>query len=67
MSLFKFRALDSQGVAQSGTLQATDRAAAVAALHKRGWLLLHIETPASPLNARWGCCSSSPANPRCGR
>nr|WP_153838224.1 type II secretion system inner membrane protein GspF [Pseudomonas haemolytica] len=47
--MFKFRALDSQGVAQSGTLQATDRAAAVAALHKRGWLLLHIETAGSPL------------------
>nr|WP_233097195.1 type II secretion system inner membrane protein GspF [Pseudomonas sp. MF6755] len=41
--------MDSQGVAQSGTLQATDRAAAVAALHKRGWLLLHIETAGSPL------------------
>lgn len=48
MSLFKFRALDSQGVAQSGTLQATDQAAAVAALHKRGWLLLHIEMAAGP-------------------
>ncbi|KRA15954.1 type II secretion system inner membrane protein GspF [Pseudomonas sp. Root569] len=49
MSLFKFRALDSQGVAQSGTLHAADQAAAVAAIHKRGWLLLHIETAGSPL------------------
>lgn len=49
MSLFKFRALDSQGVAQSGTLHAADQAAAVAAVHKRGWLLLHIETAGSPL------------------
>ena len=49
MSLFKFRALDSQGVAQSGTLQAADQSAAVAAVHKRGWLLLHIETAGSPL------------------
>ena len=32
MSLFKFRALDSQGVAQSGTLQAIDQAAAVVIL-----------------------------------
>ena len=48
MSLFKFRALDSQGVAQSGTLQATDQAAAVAALQKRGWLLLHIEMATGP-------------------
>lgn len=49
MSLFKFRALDSQGVAHSGTLQAADQSAAVAAVHKRGWLLLHIETAGSPL------------------
>ena len=49
MSLFKFRALDSQGVAQNGTLQAIDQAAAVAVLHQRGWLLLHIETASSPL------------------
>ena len=49
MSLFKFRALDSQGVAQSGTLQAIDQAAAVAVLHQRGWLLLHIETASGPL------------------
>lgn len=48
MSRFKFRALDSQGVAQSGTLQAQDQAAAIAVLHKRGLLLLHIETAGSP-------------------
>ena len=43
MSLFTFRALDSQGVTQRGTLQAKDQAAAVAILHKRGWLLLQID------------------------
>ena len=42
MSLFKYRALDNQGVAQNGTLEAKDQAAAVAALHKRGLLLLQI-------------------------
>ena len=42
MSVFKFRALDSQGVAQNGTLQAQDQAAAIAILHKRGLLLLQI-------------------------
>lgn len=54
MSLFKFRALDSQGVPQNGTLEAPDHAAAVATLHKRGLLLLQIESAASPLlrNAR---------------
>ena len=54
MSLFKFRALDSQGVPQNGTLEAPDQAAAVATLHKRGLLLLQIESAASPLlrNAR---------------
>ena len=54
MSLFKYRALDSQGVAHNGTLQAQDQAAAIAALQQRGWLLLHIDTAASPLlrNAR---------------
>lgn len=44
MSLFTFRALDSQGVTQRGSLQAKDQAAAVAILHKRGWLLLQIDT-----------------------
>nr|WP_218175286.1 type II secretion system inner membrane protein GspF [Pseudomonas sp. D2002] len=52
--MFKYRALDSQGVAHNGTLQAQDQAAAIAALQQRGWLLLHIDTAASPLlrNAR---------------
>jgi general secretion pathway protein F len=49
VSLFKFRALDSQGVAHNGTLQAQDQAAAIAVLHKRGLLLLHIEVAGSPL------------------
>lgn len=44
MSLFKFRALDSQGAAHNGTLDAKDQAAAVALLHKRGLLLLQIES-----------------------
>ncbi len=43
MSLFKYRALDSQGQPQNGTLEAKDQDAAVAALHKRGLLLLHID------------------------
>ena len=47
MSLFTFRALDSQGVTQRGTLQAKDQAAAVAILHKRGWLLLQIDAAGS--------------------
>ncbi|MGY2401137.1 type II secretion system inner membrane protein GspF [Pseudomonas sp. SDO5271_S396] len=49
MSLFKFRALDSQGVTQQGTLEASDQAAAIAVLQQRGWLLLHIETAGSSL------------------
>ena len=43
MSLFKFRALDSQGVAQNGTLEAKDQDTAVAVLQKRGLLVLHID------------------------
>ncbi|MGB4489442.1 MAG: type II secretion system F family protein, partial [Pseudomonas veronii] len=43
MSLFTFRALDSQGVTQRGTLQAKDQSAAIVILHKRGWLLLQID------------------------
>ncbi|WP_426139856.1 type II secretion system inner membrane protein GspF [Pseudomonas sp. DWP3-1-2] len=43
MSLFKYRALDSQGAAQNGNLDARDQAAAVAALQKRGLMVLHIE------------------------
>ncbi len=49
MRLFKFRAIDSRGVAQNGTLQAQDHAAAVAILHKRGVLLLQLEVAANPL------------------
>jgi general secretion pathway protein F len=43
LSLFKYRALDSQGAAQNGNLDARDQAAAVAALQKRGLMVLHIE------------------------
>ena len=43
MSLFRFRALDSQGAPQHGNLEARDQAAAVAALQKRGLMILHIE------------------------
>jgi general secretion pathway protein F len=43
LSLFKFRALDSQGVAQNGTLDAKDQDAAVAVLQKRGLLVLQID------------------------
>jgi general secretion pathway protein F len=43
VSLFKFRALDSQGVAQNGTLEAKDQDAAVAVLQKRGLLVLQID------------------------
>jgi general secretion pathway protein F len=43
VSLFKFRALDTQGVAQTGTLEAKDQEAAVAALQKRGLLVLQID------------------------
>ena len=49
MSLFKFRALDSDGVPHNGTLQAKDQVAAVAALHKRGLLLLQIEAAGTSL------------------
>ena len=43
MSLFKYRALDAQGVAQNGTLDAKDQDTAVAVLQKRGLLVLHID------------------------
>ncbi len=43
MRQFKFRALDSQGVAQNGTLEAKDQDTAVAVLQKRGLLVLHID------------------------
>ena len=39
MSLFKYRALDSQGQAQNGTLEAKDQDAEVAALQAFGRLL----------------------------
>ena len=43
MAHFKYRALDADGVAQHGTLEAADQNAATAALHKRGLLLLSLE------------------------
>jgi len=43
VSLFKYRALDAQGVAQNGTLDAKDQDTAVAVLQKRGLLVLHID------------------------
>jgi general secretion pathway protein F len=44
LSLFKYRALDAQGVAQNGTLEAKDQEAAVAALQKRGWMVLQVDS-----------------------
>ncbi len=44
MSLFKYRALDAQGVAQNGTLDAKDQEAAVAALQKRGLMVLQVDS-----------------------
>ncbi|RMQ50936.1 proteinral secretion pathway protein F [Pseudomonas cichorii] len=44
MSLFKFRALDASGAVQNGALEARDQDAAVAALQKRGLMVLHIES-----------------------
>ncbi|SHM70560.1 type II secretion system protein F (GspF) [Pseudomonas asturiensis] len=44
MSLFKYRALDAQGAQQNGTLEARDQDAAVAALHKRGLMVLQIDS-----------------------
>lgn len=43
MTPFKYRALDGQGVEQHGLLEAHDKDAAIALLHKRGLMLLHIE------------------------
>ncbi|KPC58084.1 General secretion pathway protein GspF [Pseudomonas amygdali pv. morsprunorum] len=43
MSLFKYRALDAQGAPQNGTLEARDRDAAIAALQKRGLMVLQID------------------------
>jgi general secretion pathway protein F len=44
LSLFKYRALDAQGAAQNGTLEARDQDAAVAALQKRGLMVLQIDS-----------------------
>lgn len=44
MSLFKFRALDASGAVQNGALEAKDQDAAVAALQKRGLMVMHIES-----------------------
>lgn len=43
MAHFKYRALDAEGVAQNGTLEAADHNAAVAIVQKRGLLLLSLE------------------------
>lgn len=43
MSLFKYRALDAQGAAQNGTLEAKDQDAAVAVLQKRGLMVLQVD------------------------
>ncbi|RMV67187.1 proteinral secretion pathway protein F [Pseudomonas caricapapayae] len=43
MSLFKYRALDAQGAAQNGTLEARDQEAAIAALQKRGLMVLQVD------------------------
>lgn len=43
MAYFKYRALDADGIAQNGTLEAPDHDAAVAIVQKRGLLLLSLE------------------------
>ena len=43
MAHFKYRALDADGVAQNGTLEANDQNTAAAILQKRGLLLLSLE------------------------
>ncbi|KAA8716112.1 type II secretion system inner membrane protein GspF [Pseudomonas cannabina] len=43
MSLFKYRALDTQGAPQNGTLEARDQEAAIAALQKRGLMVLQVD------------------------
>ncbi|MCF5284046.1 type II secretion system protein GspF [Pseudomonas syringae] len=43
MSLFKDRALDAQGAPQNGTLEARDQDAAIAALQKRGLMVLQVD------------------------
>ncbi|QQQ52558.1 type II secretion system inner membrane protein GspF [Pseudomonas syringae] len=44
MSMFKYRALDAQGAPQNGTLEARDQDAAIAALQKRGLMVLQVDT-----------------------
>ncbi|MDH0746880.1 type II secretion system inner membrane protein GspF [Pseudomonas sp. GD03842] len=46
MAHFKYRALDADGVAHNGTLEASDRDAAVASLQQRNLLLLSLEAGA---------------------
>ncbi|PBP59091.1 type II secretion system protein GspF [Pseudomonas syringae] len=43
MSLFKYRALDAQGAPQNGTLEARAQDAAIAALQKRGLMVLQVD------------------------
>ena len=43
MTPFKYRALDGQGIQQTGLLEARDKDTAIAMLQKRGLMLLHIE------------------------
>ncbi|PBP98462.1 type II secretion system inner membrane protein GspF [Pseudomonas congelans] len=43
MSMFKYRALDAQGAPQNGTLEARDQDAAIAALQKRGLMVLQVD------------------------
>ncbi|QSB18258.1 type II secretion system inner membrane protein GspF [Pseudomonas sp. 15A4] len=43
MTPFKYRALDAQGAEQNGLLDAADRDAAIALLHKRGLMVLQID------------------------
>ncbi|MCF5278533.1 type II secretion system inner membrane protein GspF [Pseudomonas syringae] len=43
MSLFKYRALDAQGAPQTGTVEARDQDAAIAALQKRGLMVLQVD------------------------
>lgn len=43
MTPFNYRALNLQGGEQSGLIEAKDKDAAVALLHKRGLMVLHIE------------------------
>ena len=40
---FRYRALDADGAAHSGTLEAATEQSAVSQLQARGWLVLNIE------------------------